>query len=338
MLVRLRLKSSFANGLPRSDSLFGALCWGIRWAWGEQKLVDLLDRFKAIRTDRAAAPPFVVSSVFPAVNSQGASVRLLPMPLLPLQASRPRYLGEAKTIEALQDAQWVTVQVFNELVSGRATLTRVLTSLLEREDKYEIRGPALCLKDELPNRVAPVLVRDRLRSTMDRVTGASGEGNFFAERSTYADEAYFLAACDDEIQPVLQAALRLLGDQGIGGRTSTGRGAFDVEFEEDSVQGALYDATHFVTLSLLHPTADDLAHLSSMRDVCWYDTVRRLGRIQALVASEGGGWKAPTFNFVEGSTFVLAGDRRVYGWCPVVKTDPYEVLHNGLAYVVPARC
>lgn len=69
--------------------------------------------------------------------------------------------------------------------------------------------------------------RPRLR--IDRQSGGSEEGGFFYCTDQYFEPGcglFFLARLTDEIRPRFEAALRLLGDQGIGADRSIGRGRF----------------------------------------------------------------------------------------------------------------
>src|SRR5262245_45457767 len=87
MIVYLKPRAPFAQSAPRSDTLFGAIAWAIRLLYGEGELIRLLEQF-----DRAVAsqssPPFLISSLFPFVESGNGDERqarrtlFLPRPLL----------------------------------------------------------------------------------------------------------------------------------------------------------------------------------------------------------------------------------------------------------------
>ena len=95
MIVYLLPRAPFAKAAPRSDTLFGAICWAIRWLYDEETLVKLLAGF----ADGQA--PFILSSLFPYVENTTTNpapkILFVPRPLL-----APNFGGLVKGQSAYQ--------------------------------------------------------------------------------------------------------------------------------------------------------------------------------------------------------------------------------------------
>src|SRR3989304_7611507 len=55
--IILRPKSSLLTPL-QSDTIFGSICWAIKYSEGEQELVDFLEKYQT-------SPPLILSNGFP---------------------------------------------------------------------------------------------------------------------------------------------------------------------------------------------------------------------------------------------------------------------------------
>ena len=75
--VVLKPKSSLQK-IPASDTLFGALCWGIKEIYGEDKLTYLINHF-----DKDKSGFFIISSVLPLLSDNKEEIPFYPMPYLP---------------------------------------------------------------------------------------------------------------------------------------------------------------------------------------------------------------------------------------------------------------
>jgi CRISPR type III-A-associated RAMP protein Csm4 len=195
MIVRLMPTGRFLGGLPRSDTLFGALCWGIRWTQGEPTLLEVLEACE--RDD----PPFLLSSAFPYAEGEGSRVYYFQRPL----SWSP--VGSAETVEAysqtkgLKRAAYCSLSLFHQIVSGHPPAAASLSEPNSR-----------CLA--APGEPIPqVQELDVDRNTINRVTGAVQEGRlFFGEETGVGNGgAYFLIRIRDAAaRPLVESALRFL--------------------------------------------------------------------------------------------------------------------------------
>jgi CRISPR-associated protein Csm4 len=319
MIVRLMPTGRFLGGLPRSDTLFGALCWGIRWTHGEPALLEVLRACE--QSDR----PFVLSSAFPYAEGEGGPVYYMPRPLSWSPVGSVQTVVAYSEMNGLKRAAYCSLSVFRQVISGRPPAIETLA-----EPKS---GCLAVLGEPIPQ----VRSLDVDRNTINRVTGAVQEGRLFfgAETGIGGGGAYFLIRLrDGATRSLVEAALRFLEDRGIGGDASVGRGPVRIRIEDGDLLDENPGASHRVTLSLLHPSPRDREHLAASAGQSAYRLVKRKGRVESLYAPTEQPWKSTLVMLAEGSVFPCDGDRPVYGAAPVVKEQPFRVRHNGFGYTV----
>lgn len=282
----------------RSDTLWGAICWGVKMLYGEQRLLDFIKSYTA-EASTVEAKPIYISSAFPYLEVAGQKELYLPRPLLRLEE---KGFEEGGT--------------FSETIQK------------SRAQKYSHPNPLMTLSefraaDWAPgetdkNRAYPTVSVDPMtHNTIDRLTGSTlssnGRGQLFhtEERRVYPawpksveekGEAkaglYFLAHGDTD---TLKAVLRLLEHYGIGGDRSSGKGRFDIAWGEEPMEiPEPGDANAQLALSLYHPTQSELQQYEQEPNTSplQYKTVVRQGWKAASL-------KKPTLYFEEGSVFPL---------------------------------
>lgn len=275
--------------LAHSDTVFSALCWAWALLYGEDALGELLERFEK------GSPPFLVSSAFP----YAGGVRFLPRPLiLPGQET---LAGEE--LRRLRKVGYVSWEVFSSLAAGsvpeKALLIQGGRLWMTQAEFEELRESVPSALDEAAlteflrewaglGRPSPPAPADYARCyrlwrvgevphvTVDRVTSASG---IFHEGDVYFGEGcgiYILVRFLDEgYREKFEAALRLLGDEGLGGRRSYGRGQFDVGKPKEVELPRAEAGSRILLLSLLNPKEDELPILLGRDDVAYRLLPRR---------------------------------------------------------------
>ena len=142
MVLMKPLSAWLGTDVPRSDTLFGGLCWGIRWLMGEDQLKALLAEFHDRR------PPFLVTSVFPVIQRDGQpAFPLLPKPKEPSVTASVHQLVDRTIEKRLKRAQWVSPRVFRELSTGVITLSEI-GKQIETDKKYEVTSKAIFAGEE----------------------------------------------------------------------------------------------------------------------------------------------------------------------------------------------
>jgi CRISPR-associated protein Csm4 len=328
MIILMSGGSGFLETAPRSDTLFGALCWGIRWIEGEPALLSLLARVDA------GDPPFLVSSAFPYAEAGGGRTFFLPRPLLP-----PPPAGDAHAVpasaKALRRIRWVSSSLFNEILAGRIGMAGLASGLQSGELQFHLG--AIARTDEIFPEAREVEVD---RNAINRLTGVVEKGILFTSRVEAIRRGghyCVLRPRHTGIAERIAAAFRLVADRGIGGDASVGRGHFHVTFEESEPFNEPPDGEALVTLSLFHPSREDLVHLAANRSRLRYVMEPRRGRLEQMYASHPRIWKPILLCLAEGSIFPPANNREIYGSAPVVLDEPFRVRQNGFAFPVRMR-
>jgi len=351
MIVYLKPRAPFSKSPPRSDTLFGAIAWALRMLFGEDELIKLLEQFDEA-LERQNPEPFLVSSLFPFVESRSGRTLFLPRPLLGSDLS-PEIDDQQsyRLYRKLLKTDWVSQSIFADLTKGKASELDLWKSLSSGDQRApRLHAGALMTGEEYDRTRALrslVITGESVRYAVDR--GGEIYYRSFAAMSTpgkinVQTGFFFLLRVNDpmnsSLEEKLKAALRFLGDKGFGGGASTGRGHSDVEFGEREIESGRDEGTHLVSLSLLHPSAADRRHLANNREQVFARLERRKGFIESSYAPETERvWKPTLVMLAEGATFPRDGERRVYGSLfkeQIVRSGLNGHLRiNGLGYTVP---
>jgi CRISPR-associated protein Csm4 len=238
-----------------ADTLFSAVCSMWRLLYGLDALRnDLLSPFK----EPAGAEPFFLTSAFP----YASDVRLFPKPL----AQFPNLKVPEDDNKVFRRVRFVSEKVFSSLASGiptkfdRGNCINGGAVWITKEDGEQLSG----LADELTG--DPSLWKKAVvpRVTLDRISWSStiwhfgklilqdGCGLWFAVRFNPAYPG---------LRQKFEAALRLLGDEGLCGERGAGHGLFEVKGTKEQEIPSLGGAKHSVTLSPVFPKDEHQARL-----------------------------------------------------------------------------
>jgi CRISPR-associated protein Csm4 len=235
-----------------ADTLFSALCTMWSLLYGTDSLTDLLTRY-----GDTGREPFFLTSAFPFAGE----TRFYPKPLRPPD-SNPEFAKRWKSI------RWVSERVFQAYLNGEPVA-------LEPEGNPPNGAPRLLLQDgeilihpdeqqslkefwdyEADDlRVYRTAVAPRV--VLDRVSNASqiwqfGEVHFTGGCGLWFAVQFGEARCQERFE----ACLRLLGDTGLGGERGAGRGLFNYERREWTLQTPS-DPSAFITLSPWLPATNE---------------------------------------------------------------------------------
>lgn len=248
-----------ASVVLHSDTLFSALCWALR-EMGDD-LDAFLSRFPRMYKEgnfTQAEPPLLLSSAFPCI----LGVYLFPKPMVWILGldrmdlvTRKKVKDVAFVSRSLLGAMLAGQSVEEHLRSGRflqggsvwvtAQEAQALAPLAE-----PLRGVQLWAEETAP------------RVTVDRVMNRSELYSVGRVRFPEASGLFFLVEYRDHtLRPMVEKALRALGDEGIGGERSDGHGQFRLRVVPGSeVWDGLQpeEGQDFLTLSLYWPTRDEV--------------------------------------------------------------------------------
>jgi len=302
------------DALPRSDTLAAAIISLWRHVVPSASGHDI--------THLAERPPFVISSAFPVLRVGGKWEPLLFAPVSIFDGIGNLREGLRKAFKKIR---------FAEVVSIRALLRGDLP------DKRSIVGEALLASDfagELWNN------QFRLRLQVDRLGDRPMEGRLYEFGGLHLGDEVKLSVLldfiDESCRPDVEAALRLLGDEGLGGDRTVGYGGFEIEHIDENFDPKLGSGAR-LSLSLLHPSPDEVEH-GLLDAPAEYLITQRGGW---ATASSGASFRRKLANMLaEGSVIQDLGRRR-YGNSPVTREGgdgfgpSHPVFRPGGAVTIP---
>ncbi|MDI9633605.1 MAG: type III-A CRISPR-associated RAMP protein Csm4 [Methanolinea sp.] len=304
LAVSMTPRSTFPESFP-SHTLFGAIC---------RAMAELGEDPGALVDAYADSPPLYVSSCFPFVGGE-ERVYLFPMPILPFHAA-----GSVKSdvYKELRKVRWVDREVFHGLAGGKITLQGLVRDI----SSFRLDSRAGILSSRAA--AGSFAAVDIPHNVISRLSSASLE--FYHARGMHFGGGglwFLLDIRDSSWEAPVMAALRLLEDEGIGPRRSTGQGAFRLSVEKTDLPSR--DAPYFATLSRFIP-----GPLSAYGGEIWYDLVAVRGRTRDGFA------KRRVIMLSEGSVFRNTG-RPFYGEIARVRENP-PMVEYGIAFPVGMRC
>ncbi len=302
-----------------SDTLFGHICWALRYLKGEAELLKFL---KAFDNDTA---PLILSSGFPK--------DYLPMPVL-----RPLSIEEEEMLR----------QKYSE---GKCTSLKFAREMKSLKKVSHIQISAMeILKDDLSyyninikNLMGEILLENPKISKTDevwhnaknRLTDRVIEGKLFAKHDTFFDEeTEFNVYIEDTYfeRELLCEIFDFISKSGYGADKSVGRGAFKYDLLDE---WGLPEAEHpnaFLTLSHYHPKEGDFKD-------GFYDMATKFGKIGGHWASgiDGGPFKMPLLMINPGSVFFSDSYKPFYGSLVSNVHKQLGVVHYGIAMPLKVR-
>lgn len=345
MTVYLRPHSSWLGMQPpRSDTLFGAICWGYALFYGFAPLQELLERFHPTSGNASSRPPFLISSMF--LYSQKGDdepQHIFPKPLgdpfFPpeLEERRPTF-EELHALKRLKKKRTVTQAQLSDILRGKSLDHDFYHQYLEA---IRTRQPQTIPAQGVEAFHSP-------HSSINRLTGSVDGPRFFysqecalSSSETCQQGLFFCVKCENqELAEQVQAVLCFLADKGIGGKASVGKGHFKeiritpgLPYHEPSED----EATHYATFSLTFPDA----RLRAVLEHSWYQLEKRQGKVESMYVTLGPHahiWKDHVLMLKEGSVFPKH-EQPGYGANPIVRKDDgklgFDVQQYGYAF--PAR-
>ena len=182
---------------------------------------------------------FSISSLFPYYEKDNKSVYFLPK--LKLQSIPDKDLQEdAKKIKKIE---WLDVEFFNKQINGEHLFNKDNVKSLLKNGKYLTKSEID--KDFISKEVTP-----RVKVSRDFSEDAEP---FYMERLYFKDQSgmYFIAVGDVDKLKIIDLALKVLKDEGIGTDRTIGNGFF--EFTTDDIELNLPKSNKVSNLSLFLP-------------------------------------------------------------------------------------
>jgi len=305
--IYLKPRSLFP-GVIYSDTIIGAICYGILEIFGEEGVEELIKKEE---------PSILITSAFPFVENEGEKVHFFPKLIVKPAKLNTDFLREMKKFKK---ASFVHEDIFNEWINGKVSESDLIKGM---KNKYDVKNGLLIPKNSLVD--FSIRTVDRAHNLLNRLTSKSEEFFYIANASFKNAGLFFLIEYIDKSQKnKVESALRYLEDRGVGGDISSGSGQFRLELEKTNVIQEPKNAKHFTTLSLYSPKKDELDYFDKS-EMC-YELLRREGK------SRDGIMKKEIVMFNHGSTFPTI-DKKYFGKVEYVRDNP-PMIEWGFAYPV----
>ncbi len=302
--------------LPRSDMLFGALCWGIDETLGTDRLESMLAEFQT------GHPPFRISSAYPVTKTDTATIRYFPVPRLPWLVAGTGELSKEQldTVATWKQIEFIPESLFSMIVQGSITSLEQMTGFDEDGhidiggQEYVRRSTVVLPADDgvdLPFRTA-----ERTRNAVNRLTNATDE-QLFQEEAVHFSKNSGLHICVDGELSLVRAGLIGAQVNGIGGNRSIGHGQFSID-GVDTITLPESTDPFGCTLSIAIPDDDAI---ESWLTAGFYELERRQGVIENDHTSPDSVWKRAVMALREGSLIPMSKDVHP-GQNPIVGSIP----------------
>ncbi|MGQ9842557.1 MAG: type III-A CRISPR-associated RAMP protein Csm4 [Spirochaetota bacterium] len=301
---------SFFSDLFSSDTVFGALCWAMRYGYGEEKLEQMLKQFEA-------KPPFLVSSFLP--------LDYMPKPVLPLQYTKEEVLHKKERIQQFSDfkkkkkLRWAPISLF---VKYQKNFNHELfIEEIEYDNSVTVEPSNF----------------DITRNAISRFSGTVLEGMLFTDTYKYIDLhklqlVVYVKVFDGQYDELIKELFSAAAQMGLGSNTSIGKGLFTVTqdaLNQNEEKMFMFTGNCFTTLSLT--AGSNLKAIS-------YQTFTKYAKVGGEFSQIGINGKLlfnkkPIVFYKEGSTFVNNGNS-LYGMMIKNIHPDTRIMQYGYAFPV----
>ncbi|MGQ4875379.1 MAG: type III-A CRISPR-associated RAMP protein Csm4 [Promethearchaeia archaeon] len=255
-ICELKLRSSFLSSIE-SNTLFGGICWSIRWLYGVERLTSFLKLYK--NSDKV---PLTVSSVFPKIND----VYFIPIPNYPIQLDIDNdCIENILDLKKINKLRYISVGIYNKFASNFNWNKIFNINNLEKLTENIIFNHYLALPEEIEkikNAKAPknvVIGKNRI----NRLSGTTSEGGnlFFLKEihfhSSFSQYFFYELGSNDYLnENEFNSVMRFLGEEGLGGDRSSGYGKFIPEFYSENPFNIIKSYNYIEILSNYYPNTE----------------------------------------------------------------------------------
>lgn len=320
----LRPKASFLTPL-QADTIFGSICWALRYIEGEEKLKEFLEEYET-------SPPLIVSNGFPT----GFFPKPLTQPFprkevvrlvesLYGEYSKENAVETIKKLKKIKKEVFVSREVFEKLIDGNSEF-ECLKNRLIGEQRSKIHGA------DSPGRQSTDSTF--YKNSINRLTGKTKEeGGLFTQDETFYSPGSTISIfikTDRYDKEYIEKIFKFIEYSGFGKRKSTGKGHFVVEKVAEYDFKAPENPNAFVSLSSFVPAAEDPSE-------GWYDLFVKYGKLGGHYASSGNPFKKPLCMLKAGSVFRDDKVKDYYGRLVENIHSDREIRHYGYAFAVGMR-
>lgn len=322
--INIKLKSSIITPF-HSDTLWGHICWALRYTRSEQELLNFLECYDS------GEPPLVISNAFP----KGC----LPFPVLePIEKTKQRelintfwnesdFIAAVSAFKKLSTIKYISKELFKHISKGTISRYSLLEAILANPKKFPV------ISAELPSVT--------YHAKINRLSGTAIDGGLFTAPEIFYFSNELEAYCKighGFSEEKLKQCMEFINIDGFGRKKSTGKGAVycTIERRTDDVTD---DTNAFMSLSNYVPCQDD-------PQKGFYKLITKYGKLGGHFASSSiipgknpTPFKYPIVMFESGSVFKVDKKKEHYG--RIVKgvhpAKKINIVHYGMAYPMPLK-
>lgn len=294
----------------QADTIFGHVCWAMRYISGEKKLKEFLDSY-------LKEPPLIISDGMPA--------GYLPVPLIPLQFDTDDW-NKAQENKQLSKISFVKSDDLKKIrLDFKSDGLIKLLELTYAENKNKKNKPI--------NEIISHNTINRFTNTAVKPGGFfQEEAEFFCGNEQNVMDVYFIINENMITKKELDNILVFIEQSGYGQNKSTGRGVFSITAKEDN---GFFDKSDnynaFVALSSFCPAKTDPTH-------GFWDLTVKFGRLGGDFAKYGIPYKRAVTMLKRGSVFLSDPVLPYYGRIlDNVHQNRPEIKHYAMAMAYPIR-
>ncbi len=243
-------KSPFVSEI-NSNTLFGAICWGIKRLFGKSQLIQFLDLY-----NKENKFPLKISSLFPLIGTS----YYIPIPNYPIVLEFDSV--DEKTIERFTFEKKINkLKFLSHKIYNRFSSNFSWNEIFNSNDVSLRENYLMTIEEEKKfpeDKVHEEIVRQKNR--INRLSGTtSGEGAlYFIKEMHFQDPLKFYFIYDISENEVLtqekfESILKYLGDEGLGGERTYGYGMFNVKFSREKPFKLIENFNYVEILSYYFP-------------------------------------------------------------------------------------
>lgn len=268
-----------------ADTLWGIVCWGIKYFEGEKVLAEFL---KAYQENE---PPLILSAPFP----HG----FLPVPKLTPVIKSSMGRDEYSMIKKIKKLHFLPAEIFlQKQAIDMNLLHNHAKKLVEHEGKSEKKGK--------------MRIIGRVHNIIDRLTNTVKENGLYEKVEYWYDgesrfDIYVLSNFNsDRIKTLFSNAFKL----GYGADSSLGKGVLELVSVETDIQFPEFsdgENVRAMSLAPFIPSSTD-----SLENI-YYSLKTKYGKLGGEYAIKGNPFKKPLLMYDTGTTFVLKNPPKFVG-------------------------
>jgi CRISPR-associated protein Csm4 len=304
--IMLELKSSIMSKL-QGDTLWGHVCWGIRWRQGEDALVSFLEEYNN------GEPPLIFSDGFPA--------GFIPVPKFPPDYSTRDAAATVEAYRKQKEAKRIDYLRFEFLNGNRGTYADVV--------QFTEASPDNSMRE------SEVLVEEVVtRNMVNRITGTTGDSALYSvteywpgRKAEYMEIYALTNRSAGELTDLIGWGI----ERGYGEDTSIGKGVCEIKSCSEVTIPRSLGGIYMALGSFIPSEADELKELQA-------DMFTKYGKLGSPANLENTNpYKKPLLMYRAGATFSSQNSLQYIGtMMKHVHKNP-RIVHHCYAPVWPIR-